>query len=432
MVCRVEAEGSDRDDRRDPWSRRYSCGELLGPWKEASRGWQNRSPFRLAPRVSLGIRGAALQPLLRTDIGNGRRSRRCLCSDPAKPKHAALIPPPKMFRAADDSQRERRLRSAEVNASISGVATQNWEGGSASCRKRTWTKSASTMGSDPSRSASANRLCELCWPRPRLGPPGALMCTGQRQTIQVRCQGGPIERPIIAFRYDSARSTRNGHREPAPPGTRRARGRNLVPGCEGEGELPGAGPLPRDRFLRPDCSTAGFRSRVAAGSPRRSSLSEGPTATVIFPEAQPLVVVTSNPTSACGTLPDYTPKEAPSTECSHATPKGPRPRNQRQARNSPSLATPSCGGCRTNGCSSGGLRTDSGLSRRGESHPPALADPGVSLSAHRALVIRPSAAPLCQCAKRAGSRLWTLARIRLARGGRPRSRLYFFMAHRTR
>jgi hypothetical protein len=33
------------------------------------------------------------------------------------------------------------------------------------------------------------------------------------------------------------------------------------------------------------------------------------------------------------------------------------------------------------------------LSRRGEFRPPALADPGVSLSSHRALVIQPSAAP---------------------------------------
>src|SRR6266540_1261933 len=38
----------------------------------------------------------------------------------------------------------------------------------------------------------------------------------------------------------------------------------------------------------------------------------------------------------------------------------------------------------------------------------------------------------CQWARSAGSRRCTLASIRLARGGWPRSRLYFFMAHRTR
>jgi len=30
------------------------------------------------------------------------------------------------------------------------------------------------------------------------------------------------------------------------------------------------------------------------------------------------------------------------------------------------------------------------VSRRGESHPPALAEPGVNLSAHRAPIVQPS------------------------------------------
>ena len=49
-------------------------------------------------------------------------------------------------------------------------------------------------------------------------------------------------------------------------------------------------------------------------------------------------------------------------------------------------------------------------SRRGESHPPALAEPCVSLSAHTAPVAQPSGrAPNRQWANRLGSRRATLA-----------------------
>ena len=39
-----------------------------------------------------------------------------------------------------------------------------------------------------------------------------------------------------------------------------------------------------------------------------------------------------------------------------------------------------------------GYTASRGASGRGESHPPALSDPGVSLSAHRAPIIQPMAA----------------------------------------
>jgi hypothetical protein len=72
-------------------------------------------------------------------------------------------------------------------------------------------------------------------------------------------------------------------------------------------------------------------------------------------------------------------------------------------------------------------------SSRGESHPPALSEPGVSLSTHRAPIIQPSGdAPACQWAKRPGSRAATLARNIHACLRCRRSRLYFCVAHRTR
>src|SRR5829696_66132 len=72
-------------------------------------------------------------------------------------------------------------------------------------------------------------------------------------------------------------------------------------------------------------------------------------------------------------------------------------------------------------------------SGRGESHPPALAEPGVSVSAHRAPTVQPSGrTPTRQWAKRAGSRRATLASHFTAWVRWPRNRLYFRMAQRTR
>lgn len=66
-------------------------------------------------------------------------------------------------------------------------------------------------------------------------------------------------------------------------------------------------------------------------------------------------------------------------------------------------------------------------------HPPALAEPGVSLSAHRAPIVQPSGRrPSRQCANRSGSRRATFASNCHARAGWRRSRLYFHIAHRTR
>src|SRR4051812_16420592 len=73
------------------------------------------------------------------------------------------------------------------------------------------------------------------------------------------------------------------------------------------------------------------------------------------------------------------------------------------------------------------------VSRRGESHPPALAEPGVNLSAHRAPIVQPSGrTPRRQCANRPGWRLATSAMNLRARPLWRRSRLYFRMAHRAR
>ena len=73
-------------------------------------------------------------------------------------------------------------------------------------------------------------------------------------------------------------------------------------------------------------------------------------------------------------------------------------------------------------------------SRRREFHPPALADPGVSLSAHRALVIQSWAAlPIVQWANSSGSRFGDRSRgAAHVLVGCLRNRLYFRMAQRTR
>ena len=72
------------------------------------------------------------------------------------------------------------------------------------------------------------------------------------------------------------------------------------------------------------------------------------------------------------------------------------------------------------------------VSRRGESHPPALAEPGVNLSAHRAPIVQPSGrTPKRQCANRPGWRLATSAMNLRALVWWRRKRLYFRMAHLT-
>src|SRR4051794_22149981 len=73
------------------------------------------------------------------------------------------------------------------------------------------------------------------------------------------------------------------------------------------------------------------------------------------------------------------------------------------------------------------------VSRRGESHPPALVEPDVNVSAHPAPIVQPSGrTPKRQWANRPGWRRATSAINLRALPGRRRSRLYFFMAHRTR
>src|SRR6266498_722954 len=72
-------------------------------------------------------------------------------------------------------------------------------------------------------------------------------------------------------------------------------------------------------------------------------------------------------------------------------------------------------------------------SRRGESHPPPLAEPDLNLSAHPAPIAQPSGrAPSRQCANRRGDRRAISASHAIARRSRRLSRLYFRQAHRTR
>ncbi len=72
-------------------------------------------------------------------------------------------------------------------------------------------------------------------------------------------------------------------------------------------------------------------------------------------------------------------------------------------------------------------------SRRGESHPPPLAEPDLSLSAHPAPIAQPSGrAPSRQCANRWGDRRAISASHAIARRSRRLSRLYFRQAHRIR
>jgi hypothetical protein len=82
-------------------------------------------------------------------------------------------------------------------------------------------------------------------------------------------------------------------------------------------------------------------------------------------------------------------------------------------------------------------RADQGIkevSGRGESHPPALAEPDVNLSTHPAPIAQPSGrAPSRQCANSRGDRLAISASHAIARRSLLRSRLWYFrVAHRTR
>lgn len=79
------------------------------------------------------------------------------------------------------------------------------------------------------------------------------------------------------------------------------------------------------------------------------------------------------------------------------------------------------------------LRSCHTVSGRGESHPPALAEPDVNLSAHPAPIIQPhGTSPRRQWAKRPRSRLATVCSHLLARLACRCSRLNFCMAQRTR
>src|SRR6266576_476837 len=81
----------------------------------------------------------------------------------------------------------------------------------------------------------------------------------------------------------------------------------------------------------------------------------------------------------------------------------------------------------------GESRFDDLVSSRGESHPSALSELCMTLSAHTAPIVQPSGrTPSRQCANSFGSRLATLTSHRLARRSWRCNRLYFRLAHRTR
>jgi len=72
-------------------------------------------------------------------------------------------------------------------------------------------------------------------------------------------------------------------------------------------------------------------------------------------------------------------------------------------------------------------------SRRGESHPPPLAEPCVNLSAYTAPIVQPPGfKPMRQWANSCGDRREASASSSRARFSRRRSRLYLRMAQRTR
>src|SRR3954447_12682127 len=73
------------------------------------------------------------------------------------------------------------------------------------------------------------------------------------------------------------------------------------------------------------------------------------------------------------------------------------------------------------------------VSGRGDSHPPALAEPDVNLSTHPAPIAQPSGrAPRRQCANRRGDRLAIWASQAIARRSLLRNRWYFCRAQCTR
>src|SRR5450432_2300961 len=71
------------------------------------------------------------------------------------------------------------------------------------------------------------------------------------------------------------------------------------------------------------------------------------------------------------------------------------------------------------------------VSGPGESHPEALSEPYLNLSAHTAPVMEPRRTPSCQCAHNFGSRLEMRATQCVALRKCPRSFLYFRYAHRA-
>src|SRR6266849_9743847 len=80
-----------------------------------------------------------------------------------------------------------------------------------------------------------------------------------------------------------------------------------------------------------------------------------------------------------------------------------------------------------------GPTQDHQVSSRGESHPSALSELCMNLSAHTAPIVQPSGrTPNFQWANSFGSRRATRTNHRLARRVWPCNRLYFLLAHRTR
>ena len=71
------------------------------------------------------------------------------------------------------------------------------------------------------------------------------------------------------------------------------------------------------------------------------------------------------------------------------------------------------------------------VSSPGESHPEALAEPYLNVSAHTAPIMEPRRTPSCQCAHNFGSRLDIRATQCVALRKCPRSFLYFRLAQRT-
>ena len=80
---------------------------------------------------------------------------------------------------------------------------------------------------------------------------------------------------------------------------------------------------------------------------------------------------------------------------------------------------------------SGRYNSASEVSSPGESHPEALSEPYLNLSAHTAPAMEPRRTPNCQCAHNFGSRRDMRATQCVALRICPRSFLYFRLAHRA-